>query len=974
MTAIAELVDDVRKKKNAILPLNDVTALSASADEAADESITNGSFLEKEDAFMLPEKPSIREPTTKVMLKTKLKKVTAHKAKLTRADDDDRHNMDESFSSTSRGVEKVVPRTSNQSFSSSYHATGVGTKVDQKKSCTNPLLLPNAVATRKQRVNDDFKAVNIISSKVTLVKSASEVEVTPKLTAVQQKSLVNADNDGTDSRKSVVPQNAKKSEKVATHTGTKENKSHGIINDHVLQGKSELSSSSYKKKSRNVEPKLKREIRAIDPFNATPKNELHTPDCSGSRNNNESGVAVVSRQKIATAWPTVTVGNDDTGKVSAIKEAQIENSIHSADGNNSKPKARTSKTYHYQDTSRGLSLVSESNAGKSTMATIVCRVTIKDDKKEVSSTSESSKHEQSAELSTAVENVNRKEAYRSPKNDDDDDRRETRTSTSNIQDNRRTQGVAGKYIRKSTKATVDLVKDNDGNSMTRSTTPRNNQDNAYDMTSEAIKEQRESGSSLINDEVKFETARKEGNANDKLVARSHEEGKESKKTIEAPLILTNNTDNDKPMSGTNAQTNQVDAVGLSMLDLDALDEGLAKVWAKFDDKASNEKALLDAAEAKAASTVTPDDNKAKKEAGTFDEMFAPEVGSGKRDGVLLQPGCTKEKTKSVTEAEPIVKVKTDAARPHVESSQDYNHIPAKQPHKMLHEASDEESTLASTVTGFYGSPVSYVEFSKLQDGLSHDDNMTTTTMKVQEVAPFSKEDGSLAVDAKGRANVISAPNDSRLSFLPKLLAIDLWSESSSDVQAALQQFAGLCAREQNIADILKHGGHLSLTVILRKWPASSIIQNAGLAALYKAAESLEFSTAVVQLGALDLVIVAMKNHAANAEVLVAGCGALLNLTVSAAHAKILVFELQGIQTICEACAAYPANTTLQKYALWIVQYFSYWEDFKAPIVAAGGLEILSEMVENFSASSRCDGSQSVEAIRKSALATMKRLL
>jgi hypothetical protein len=310
-------------------------------------------------------------------------------------------------------------------------------------------------------------------------------------------------------------------------------------------------------------------------------------------------------------------------------------------------------------------------------------------------------------------------------------------------------------------------------------------------------------------------------------------------------------------------------------------------------------------------------------------------------------------------AGPTAKAETDAAGHTLEPSKDDNHRSVK-PHKM-HEPSDEESTLASTVTGFYSGPVSYVEFSNLQDGC-HD----TGTHKDQGHVKGDKRGGSFSAQ---KASVVAKPSDSRLPFLPKLLAVDLWSEDVSEVQAALDQFAGLCAREQNIAGILKHGGHLSLTVILRKWPASSVIQAAGLTALHKAAESLEFSDAAVQLGALDLILVAMKNHASNEEVLTVGCGALLNLTLPAAHAKILVFELQGIQTILAACAAFPANITLQKFALWIIQYFSYWEDFKFSIVKAGGLQTLAEMVETFA--SRRDNT---EAILKSARATMKRLL
>lgn len=412
------------------------------------------------------------------------------------------------------------------------------------------------------------------------------------------------------------------------------------------------------------------------------------------------------------------------------------------------------------------------------------------------------------------------------------------------------------------------------------------------------------------------------------------------------------------------------------LDTDALEADMAKVWAKFDDKA-NAEAL--AAESKAAASVMPitadgdrkpvsiEDDRANVHAigehapviAASECVIAPsEEGKTTADDINSQ--TTETARVADVKAEPAEKAKASNVDPGTDSN--YVHKPIK-PHKA-HEPSDDELTLASTFTGFYSSPVSYVEFSQLPDAGSHDDTMATALK--DRAAGNNARDGSAET---GKGTVVAKPNDSRLPFLPKLLAVDLWSERVSEVQAALDQLAGLCAREQNMAEILKHGGHMSLSVILRKWPASPTIQATALAALHKAAESMDFSDAVVQLGALDLVLVAMKNHAANEEVLVAGCGALLNLTLPAAHAKILVFELHGIQTICAACAAFPGNIALQKYALWIIQYFSYWEDFKAPIVKAGGVQALAEMVESLAG--RRDNT---DAIRKSAQATMKRLM
>ena len=56
----------------------------------------------------------------------------------------------------------------------------------------------------------------------------------------------------------------------------------------------------------------------------------------------------------------------------------------------------------------------------------------------------------------------------------------------------------------------------------------------------------------------------------------------------------------------------------------------------------------------------------------------------------------------------------------------------------------------------------------------------------------------------------------------------------------------------------------------------------------------------------------------------------------------------------------------------MIQYFSYWDDFKAPIVQAGGMQALAKMIEAFS--HRSDDTAGMETILKSASATMKRLL
>ena len=81
-----------------------------------------------------------------------------------------------------------------------------------------------------------------------------------------------------------------------------------------------------------------------------------------------------------------------------------------------------------------------------------------------------------------------------------------------------------------------------------------------------------------------------------------------------------------------------------------------------------------------------------------------------------------------------------------------------------------------------------------------------------------------------------------------------------------------------------------------------------------------------------------------------------------------MLELKGIEAVCGAAAAFPKNITLQKYALWMIQYCSHWDHFKAAMVRDGALQTLAEMVERFSVSANS------EANLKSARATIHRLL
>ena len=184
-----------------------------------------------------------------------------------------------------------------------------------------------------------------------------------------------------------------------------------------------------------------------------------------------------------------------------------------------------------------------------------------------------------------------------------------------------------------------------------------------------------------------------------------------------------------------------------------------------------------------------------------------------------------------------------------------------------------------------------------------------------------------------------------------------------------------------------------MIVLMRQYTNNARVQIAALTTLQKAAECGNvFTDAIIALGALELIIVTMMNHDNNVDVTTAGCGALLNLTLPAKHAKVFVFELHGIQAIAHVCAKFPTKLALQKYALWILQYFSYWENYTMQIVQQGGMQTLAKMIESFSwmmnnhvevsndssnsitGINNINNKAAIESIVKSASATMKRLL
>ena len=118
--------------------------------------------------------------------------------------------------------------------------------------------------------------------------------------------------------------------------------------------------------------------------------------------------------------------------------------------------------------------------------------------------------------------------------------------------------------------------------------------------------------------------------------------------------------------------------------------------------------------------------------------------------------------------------------------------------------------------------------------------------------------------------------------------VDLWNEDAELVKVALNEFPRFDIK--SATELMQQGGHLALIVLLRKWASCASIQSLIFGIVQKAAECLtEFADALVALGALDLILCSIKTFIDDDNVASAGCGALLNLTLPAVHAKVFVF-------------------------------------------------------------------------------------
>jgi hypothetical protein len=189
------------------------------------------------------------------------------------------------------------------------------------------------------------------------------------------------------------------------------------------------------------------------------------------------------------------------------------------------------------------------------------------------------------------------------------------------------------------------------------------------------------------------------------------------------------------------------------------------------------------------------------------------------------------------------------------------------------------------------------------------------------------------------------------TVIPHLLTVDLWSSDPTTVINAFEELGHLChpdGKDTVVNRKLVHdtGGHLAYSVIMKKWNFHGDIQFRGICAFGVASMNEDFCNAAVQVGALEAIIVAMKNFPDDEYIQLSGCGALVVLSArKQRNAEHLVLELGAPKVIITAIKAYPHNYNLQGIACELLLSLAEHRHLKGAIVKAGGLRTLGVVVE-----------------------------
>jgi hypothetical protein len=203
---------------------------------------------------------------------------------------------------------------------------------------------------------------------------------------------------------------------------------------------------------------------------------------------------------------------------------------------------------------------------------------------------------------------------------------------------------------------------------------------------------------------------------------------------------------------------------------------------------------------------------------------------------------------------------------------------------------------------------------------------------------------------QNQRNYTEAQIDSK-NVIPHLLTVDLWSTDPTTVITAFEELGFLCHPDgvdtvQNRRLVHATGGHLAYAVIMKKWNYHGDIQFRGICAFGVASMEDKFCEAAVQVGALEAIVVAMKNFPDDEYIQLSGCGALVVLSAKKErHAQHLVVDLHAHKVVIAAIKAYPSNNSLQGIACELLLSLAEHSHLKGPIVKAGGLRTLGYVVE-----------------------------
>jgi len=241
--------------------------------------------------------------------------------------------------------------------------------------------------------------------------------------------------------------------------------------------------------------------------------------------------------------------------------------------------------------------------------------------------------------------------------------------------------------------------------------------------------------------------------------------------------------------------------------------------------------------------------------------------------------------------------------------------------------------------------------------------------KVLSSVPVKAEDGSA---------LAPPPDPPNLSPIQKILLVDLWKDDSKIVKSALTKLATLCKKssneefEENRATVNRLGGAAILATALRKWYGFPVIQAEGCRALMGAScDEGAFKKSVKDSGGLHAIIWAMKSYPDNLKVQTSACGALGNGIYGVKeNAEYVVNTLNGIDWIIAAMNKFPHDAALQFVACSVLDNLVKWDEFRDPVMQAGGRRALLDAIENHKDESK----DNVEILQKKASSALKKVL